>query len=272
MEKIIVTIAPTGNVPTKKLNPNVPVTPDEIAEDAYRCYQEGASVLHIHARDEASEPTADPDVFKAIVEKVKAKCDIIIQISTGARGGKSYEERAAPLNLKPEMASLATGSSNFATQVNSNPNDFVEFLAKRMIDLNIKPEIELFDVAMISNAEFLMEKGLIKRPAQFNLVMGVPGSIKATPKNFFHMLESIPKDSTWSVLGVGKQHLQMIGLGIVLGGNIRVGLEDVMEYTKGVPASNPALVKRAVEISRAYGREPATPAEARQILGLPPLV
>jgi len=271
MDKIIITIAPTGNVPTKKINPYVPITTDEIAEDIYRCYQEGASLAHIHVRDKNAEPTADATVFKEVIDKVKTKCNVIIQLSTGARGGKTYEERAAPIALKPEMASYATGSSNFSTRVNDNSPDFIEFLAKKMLEYNVKPEIEAFDVAMISNAEFLASKGLIKTPMQFNLVMNVPGSIKGTPKNLFHMIEILPKGSTWSVMGVGTVHLQMITLGIVLGGNIRVGLEDVLELSKGVPISNVELVKRAVSIARAYGREPALPDEARQILGLPPI-
>lgn len=269
MDKIIITIASTGNVPTKKMNPYAPITSDEIVEDIYRCYQEGASVAHIHVRNQAGEPTADPEVFKHVMVKVKAKCNVIIQLSTGARGGKTYEERAAPIALRPEMASFATGSSNFANRVNENPSDFLEFLAKKMLEYNVKPEIELFDTAMISNAEFLISRGLIKTPTQFNCVMNVPGSIKGTPKNLFHMVESLPKGSTWSVMGVGSSHLQMITLGIALGGNIRVGLEDVLELTKGVPVSNAELVKRAVSIARAYGREVATPDEARGILGLP---
>jgi len=270
MNKIIVTVAPTGNVPTKKLNPNIPITPDEIAEDIYRCYQEGAAIAHIHARDENGEPTGNIKIFREIVQKVKEKCDIIIQLSTGARGGKTYEERGVCLDLKPEMASLATGSSNFATQVNSNPSDFIQNLAQKMLKNNIKPEIEAFDVAMISNAEFLMGKGLLKKPVQFNLVMGVPGSITATPKNLFHMIELLPKEATWSVLGVGRAHLQIIGLGIVLGGNIRVGLEDVLEMSEGSPASNVELVKRAVNLAKAYGRIPTTSYEAREMLGLIP--
>ena len=137
-----------------------------------------------------------------------------------------------------------------------------------MLDNGIKPEIEAFDVAMISNAEFLAKRGLIKTPMQFNLVMNVPGSVKGTPKNLFHMVEILPKDSTFTVMGVGNAHVQMITLGMVLGGHVRVGLEDVLEYSKGVHASNVELVKRAVRIAQAYGREIATPDEARQILGL----
>ena len=268
MDKLIVTVAPTGNVPTRKDNPYVPVTPDEIAEDLYKCYKEGAAVAHLHARDKDGKPTASPEVFKEIVEKVKAKCNIIIQISTGARGGKTMEERAAPLNLTPEMASLATGSSNFPRGINANPPELIEYLAKKMLDNGIKPEIEAFDVAMITNAEFFAKEGLIKIPMHFDLVMNVPGSVKGTPKNLFHMIEMLPKDSTFTVMGVGNSHVQMITLGMALGGHVRVGLEDVLEYSKGVPASNVELVKRAVRIAEAYGREIATPDEARSILGL----
>jgi len=268
MNKLIVTIAPTGNVPTKEENPNVPLTPDEIAEDVCRCCQEGAAIAHLHARDKNGRPTADPEVFEEIVGKIRAKCDIIIQISTGARGGKTMEERGAPLDLKPEMASLATGSSNFVAGVNANPPELIEYLCRKMLDNGIKPEIEAFDVAMISNAEFFAKKGLIKAPMHFNLVMNVPGSIKGTPKNLLHMREILPEGSTFSVTGVGNAHVQMITLGIALGGHVRVGLEDVLEYSRGVLPSNGELVRRAVRISTAYGREIATAGEARRILGL----
>ena len=125
MEKLILTVAPTGNVPTKELNPYVPITPDEIAEDLYQCYKEGAAVAHLHARGKDGLPTADPAVFKEIIEKLRAKCNMITQISTGARGAKNMEERAAPLDLKPEMASLATGSSNFPASVNANSPELI---------------------------------------------------------------------------------------------------------------------------------------------------
>ncbi|MDI3534765.1 MAG: 3-keto-5-aminohexanoate cleavage enzyme [Thermosediminibacterales bacterium] len=268
MEKLIITVAPTGNVPTKELNPNVPITPDEIAECVYKCWQLGAAVAHIHARDGAGKPTSDPEVFKQIVEKIKAKCDIIIQLSTGARAGKTAEERGACIDLKPEMASLATGSSNFPTSVNSNSPALVEYLAQKMLDNNTKPEIEVFDSAMITNADYLAKKGLIKTPMQFNLVMNVPGSIKGSPKNLMHLIESLPEGSTYTVSGIGKSHAQMTAMGLVLGGHVRVGLEDVLELEKGKPTSNEELVKRVVDLAKVYGREIATPDEARKILNL----
>ncbi len=268
MDKLIITVAPTGNVPTKEHNPNVPITPDEIAECVHRCYQKGAAVAHIHARDVEGKPTADPKVFKEIIEKIKAKCNIIIQISTGARAGKTAEERGAALDLKPEMASLATGSSNFPTGMNANSPQLIEYLAKKMLDNNIKPEIEVFDCAMISNAEYFARKGLIKTPMHFNLVMNVPGSIKGTPKNLLHLVESLPRGSTWTVCGIGNKNLQMTSMGLVLGGHVRVGLEDVLEYEKGVPASNEMLVERIVRLAKEFNRKIATPDEAREILGL----
>ena len=268
MDKLIITVAPTGNIPMKKDNPNVPITPDEIAEDVYRCYQEGAAIAHLHARDKNGQPTADPKVFEEVLEKVKTKCDIITQISTGARGGKTMEQRGAPLALKPDMASLATGSSNFSSGVNANPPELIEYLCQKMLDYDIKPEIEIFDVAMISNAEFFAKAGLIKTPMHFNLVMNVPGSIKGTPRNLLHMVETLPTDATFSITGVGSSHIRMITLGMALGGHVRVGLEDVLEYSPGVYATNADLVKRAVRISREFSREIATPAEARRLLVL----
>ena len=188
MRKVVITIAPTGNVPNKKLNPNTPITPDEIAEDIYRCYKAGASVAHIHARDREGNPSADPKIFEEIVAKVKEKCDIIIQLSTGARAGQGME-RADCIDLKPDMASLATGSSNFATAVNDNPPELIKYMGKKMIENGVVPEIEAFDVGMISNIGYYVNSGAIKVPLHFNLVMNVPGSISGTPKNLLHMVE-----------------------------------------------------------------------------------
>lgn len=269
MRKVIITVAPTGNVPTKEDNPYVPVTPDEIAEDIYKCYLAGAAVAHIHARDENGKPTADPKVFEEIVRKVREKCDIIIQLSTGARAGKG-KERGACIELKPEMASLATGSSNFPTAVNENPPELIEYLGKKMLENGVKPEIEAFDVAMITNVDYYIKKGVIKPPLHFNLVMNVPGSISGTPKNLLHMVELLPPGSTFTVTAVGKSHVDLIAMSIILGGHVRVGLEDVLlySYEPKVPATNEMLVKRAVQIIKDLGREVATPEEARKILSL----
>lgn len=269
MNKTIITVAPTGNVPTKEDNPHFPVTPDEIAEDIYNSYLEGAAVAHIHVRDTAGKPTTDGKILKEIIEKVEAKCDIVIQASTGARGGTKPEERAEPITLGPEMASLATGSSNFMSSVNANDPKLIKYLCEKMLEHNVKPEIEAFDVAMIHNTDYLVKKGLLKEPLHINMVMNVPGSVKGTPKNLMHMIDLAPSNATINVTGIGKAHVQMIGMGIALGCHVRVGLEDVLVMGDGTHATNPALVKRAANLSRAFGREVATPNEAREMLGLP---
>jgi 3-keto-5-aminohexanoate cleavage enzyme len=269
MRKIIITIAPTGNVPTKKLNRHVPISPQEIAEDIFQCYKAGAAIAHIHTRDENGSPTTNPVITQDIMTRVKERCDIIIQLSTGARGG-SGQERGVCIDLKPDMASLATGSSNFSASVNSNSPELIESLGKRMIENGVKPEIEAFDVAMITNIGYYLKKEAVKPPLHFNLVMNVPGSISGTPKNLLHMAELLPQGSTFTVTGIGRAHVDMITMGVLLGGNIRVGLEDVLLYSdeSGELASNVMLVERAVRIVHALGHEVATVQEARSMLGL----
>lgn len=268
MEKLIITIAPTGNVPTKAMTPHVPVTPAEIADDIIACYEKGASVAHIHARDEQENPTCDRNYFAETVRLLDAAgCPIIKQISTGARGGKSGEARAEALALKPESASLATGSSNFPSSINANDPQLIEYMAQVMLDKNIKPEIEIFDAAMINNAVNLQQAGLLKGPLLFNLVLGVRGSLPATAKNLFFLVESLPPDSLWSVSVIGPQHVNLSVIAMALGGHVRVGIEDNVYYVKGVLATNTALVERMANIAKSMGRELATPQDVLRIWG-----
>lgn len=269
--KVIITIAPTGNVPTKAMNPNLPVTPQEIAEDIYQCWREGASVAHIHARDKEGKPTSDVKVFQEILALLAAKkdCDIIIQLSTGGRAGNDYIERGQMLCLGAEMASLTTGSSNFPTKANLNDFETIYYLANEMKKYLLKPEIEIFDAAMLENAIYLADKGIIDFQLQINLVLGVSGSLSATPKNLFFLYESLPKkEITWTITAIGKEHVALSTMGLALGGNVRVGLEDNIYYSKGVLATNLTLVKRVKNIIQAMGKEVATADEAREILGL----
>ncbi|MBP2637459.1 MAG: kce 7 [Firmicutes bacterium] len=269
MEKLIITIAPTGNVPTKAMTPHVPVTPAEIAKDIIACNQAGAAVAHIHARDEQQAPTTDIKYFAETVRLLDAAgCLIIKQISTGARGGKSGEARAEALALQPQSASLATGSSNFPASVNANDPGLVEYMAKVMLDKNIKPEIEVFDTAMIYNAVHLQKAGLLKGPLLFNLVLGVKGSLPATAKNLFFLVESLPVDAVWSVSIIGPQHVNLSTIAIALGGHVRVGIEDNIYYTKGVLATNVSLVERMANIAKSMGRELATPGDVMRIWGM----
>lgn len=271
MEKLIITIAHTGNVPTKELNPHTPVTVEEIVEDIKKCRELGASIAHIHVRDENQKPTSDRNLFEKVVKKLdEEKVHIIKQLSTGARGGENtFEYRGQMLDIKGiQMASLATGSSNFPTSVNANTPDLIKNLATKMYDNGLKPEVEAFDVAMIDNAKRLIKKGVLKAPVHFNLVMNVPGSIAGTPKNLMHMVESLPAGSTFSVSGIGSSQVPMLTMAIILGGHVRTGLEDVIKYDRETLASNAMLVERVVRIAKELGREIATPEEARQILGM----
>lgn len=270
MDKLIITIAPTGNVPTKELNPTTPVTPAEIVSDLKACEAMGAAIAHIHVRDEAQQPTCDRSIFSEVLDMMeKEKVSLIRQVSTGARGGGNTAEwRSQMLDLNVEMASLSTGSSNFPNGINANPPELIEHLIQKMNAHDVKPEIEAFDVAMIDNAKYLMRKGILKAPLHFNLVMNVPGSIAGTPKNLMHMIESLPKGATFSVMGVGRSQVQMLALSIVMGGHVRTGLEDVLVMPDQTPASNRLLMQQVLNIAKAVGREIATPHEARQMLGL----
>jgi 3-keto-5-aminohexanoate cleavage enzyme len=269
MEKLIITCALTGAEVTKEDHPRLPVTPDEIAEAAYEAYQAGASIVHIHARLDDGTPTQDREVYRQIIQKIRSKCDLIIQVSTGGAVGMTPEERIQPVTLRPEMATLTTGSVNFGREVFLNPPSEIETFACALSQYGVKPELEIFDVGMIDNGLRLWKKGIIKEPLHFDFVMGVPGGIPATPKNLLHLVESIPSHATWSVAGIGRAQLPMAVMAILLGGHVRVGLEDNIYYAKGVLAqSNAQLVERVVRLAKELGREIATPQEARRILGL----
>jgi 3-keto-5-aminohexanoate cleavage enzyme len=274
MEKLIITVAPTGSVPRKKDTPYVPVTPDEIAETASLCEQEGASVIHLHCRDENENPTSDQRIFMETVDKIRKLTNLIVMASTSGVAGKSDEERAQPLATKPEMASLTTGSLNFAGRKPSvvyvNTWETVTFLANRMLNANIKPELEAFDLGFISQGVKLVEQKLVKEPPHFQLVMGVDGGIPATFDNLLHMVRQLPEKSTFSVAGIGRWQLPMTTAAIVLGGHVRVGLEDNIYYSKGKLAANREFVARMRRIAKSMQRDVASPDEARKILGLKP--
>lgn len=270
MEKLIITIALTGNVPTKELNKSTPITADEIVADAKACEELGAAVAHIHVRDEIGMPTSDRSLFKQVIDKMdKEKLQLIKQLSTGVRGAENTIEcRGQMLDLGIEMASLSTGSSNFPTSINANSPELIKALALKMKKNNIKPEIEIFDTAMLSNAIYYAKKGILNEPLHFNLVMNVKGSMLGTPRNLMFLVDNLPKGSTWTVSGIGRSQVQMITMAIAMGGHVRTGIEDTIEYVKGVPATNKMLVQRVVNIAKAVGRPIATPDEARKLLNL----
>lgn len=269
MEKLIITIAPTGNVPTKELNPFSAISNEEIVKDIKKCELLGASVAHLHVRDLNGLPTCDRKTFENLLISIKKEnIKMITQLSTGARGGANTAEyRGQMLDLNCEMASLSTGSSNFPNSVNSNSPELIESLAKKMYDNGIKPEIEIFDLSMIKNVNYYVKKGIIKPDLHFNLVMNVPGSIAGTPKNLMYLIDSLPNESTFSVSGIGKSQIQMLTMSILLGGHVRTGLEDLLKINNKF-ATNVDLVKQIVNIANVLNREIATPNEARKILNL----
>ncbi len=269
MEKLIITAALTGAEVTKDIQPNLPVTPDEIAEAAYECYLAGASIVHVHARDEEGNPTQSYDVYKEIKEKIEAKCNVIVQPSTGGATWHTPEERLQPVELKPEMATLSCGTCNFGTDVFMNTQDAMDKFASRMKELGVKPELEVFERGMIENGKRLIKKGLVDSPAHFDFVLGVPGAMSGHPEDLMYMRSCLPEDATWTVAGIGRFETPLATMAILLGGHVRVGFEDNVYYSKGVLAkSNAELVERVVRISKELGREVATVDEARKILNL----
>ena len=271
MEKLIITTALTGNVPTREHTPHVPLTPEEIAQDVSRCYDIGASIFHIHARDAQGKPTLDIDVFKKTVRLIKA-ChpEAILQLSTGARAGKDWDARANPVRLLPEMASFTTGSNNLPGIVYENAPDFIRFLAEVFHDTGVKPEIEVFETGMINNALHLVKKGLLAAPLHFDFVLGAPGAMPGTIKNLVFLAESLPPGSTWTVAGIGKAEIPLATAAIAMGGHVRVGIEDNLHLPDGALATNAQLVKKIVTIAREIGRDIAHPDDARRILTLNP--
>ena len=235
MEKVIITVATTGAATPKAANPNIPLSPQEIAEDVYRCWQAGAAIAHLHMRDENGLGTMDKAKFKETVDLIRSKCDIVLNLTTSGQGDASDEARMAHLlELKPEMASFDAGSMNWMPwSVFMNSPMFLYNLAQTMLDNGVKPELEIFDSGMIHNTEYYMEKNLIASPPHYQFVLGVLGGAKATVANLLHLKSLLPSDATWSAFGIGKDHLPILLATLALGGHIRVGLEDNVYYAKG---------------------------------------
>ncbi|WP_238902969.1 MULTISPECIES: 3-keto-5-aminohexanoate cleavage protein [unclassified Clostridium] len=270
-EKVILTVATTGAWPTKKETPYVPLQPEEIAEEIYQCYKAGASVAHIHVRDDEDKASMSFEKFEKTVKLVREKCDIVINLTTSGGIGLDDDVRMKPfIELKPEIASYDCGSMNWQhSTVFENSPQFLEKLGIAMQENNVKPEIEIFDAGMVYNALHYYKKGVLKGPLHFQFVLGVPGGMAATVENLVYLKNLIPADATWGAIGIGKQHLPILYATLALGGNLRVGMEDNIFYKKGQLAkSNVEFVERTKRTVIEMGKEIATPAEARKILGL----
>ena len=269
----IITVAITGAVPRKEDNPAVPVVPSEQIESTHEAFEAGASLVHIHVRNVDQSSGSDPEKFRQIQEGVMQHCPgMIIQFSTGGRG-REAQKRGAMLNLKPDMASLATGSVNFPTSIYENPPSFIEDLAQTMLNYDIKPEIEIFDAAMLYSAANLVRKGLLKPPVHVQFVLGIPNALPARRKLLDFLIaesEELLPNSTWTAAGIGRHQFEVNKWCLELGGHCRTGLEDNIKYDKNrLAASNAELVTKIVEIADQFDRQPASPEQARQLLNLP---
>lgn len=274
MRKVIITAATTGGVHGKESNPNLPEQPKEIAQQAYESYNEGAAVVHVHARDKKGVSTGDPAVWKEIAGLIRPRCDMIIQFSTG--GNMNMDDRLGCLEAEPEMASLNMGSlmrtiGPQAGTLFANPTAEIERFAQEMLKRNIKPEMEVYHHGMLREVDRLIGKGLVKKPYYINCVLGMAyqGAVAATPEALFSLKMLLPPDSLFNCCAIGAAQFPMTALSMLIGGNARVGMEDNIYYSRGVLAKNNAqLVARIVRITRELGLEIASPDEARKILGL----
>jgi 3-keto-5-aminohexanoate cleavage enzyme len=271
MEKVIITAAITGSRMMRDIAPHIPITPEEIAQSAVEAWQAGASIVHIHVRDpKTGLGSQDPNLFRQVVDTVREKTDLILSLTTSGIPGRNLptEERLSPLLLKPELASYDAGSINLGGKAFINDPAFLDDAAKKMKEAGVKPEIEIFDLGMMVTALRLRDEGKIDDPMHFQFCLGTPWGAPATVKSFLHLYEHMPVNATWSIFGVGRGFLPMAMMGLIMGGHIRVGMEDNIYVEPGVLAkTNAELVERVIRICRAYGREVATPAEARRILG-----
>ena len=282
MDKLIITVAQTGGIHGKEMNPNLPEQPSDIAQSALDCYNAGASVCHIHVRDRQGETTGDLKIYEEVLTKIKAKCPMITQVGNGigrlTRPDGTYvmaplEDRIklTEINPKPDMLTINAGSFEFSWAFGTfeNPLDWNEEFIKRCNERKIAIECECYDISHIENVKELMRRGVLKEPVHFSLVLGIAGGIPASPKTISAMVDMIPEGSTWQVITISLHQVTSTVLAMCQGANIRTGLEDNVYYTRGVLAkSNAQLVERMVRIARELGREIATVEEAKQILGV----
>lgn len=274
MDKLIINAAITGMIPTKAMTPHVPITPSEIADDARRCRDAGASIVHLHARDEDGVPTYHKERYEEILWNVRDACpDIILCVSTSGRMFKSFDERSQalePINPAPEMASLTLGSMNFPKEPSMNSPDMIKSLALKMYDRGVVPEWECFELGMAEYSHYLIDHGILHPPFYCNILLGSLGTLSATPENLKMAVKALPAGTTWAAAGIGRFQLSINKMAISMGGHVRVGLEDNIWYDdeRTRLASNPELVERIVKIAESEGREPASPAESRTLIGI----
>lgn len=273
MEHVMITVAPTGESTDKTKNRALPVTPREIADAVYECYQAGACIAHLHMRDSREQPTMDTARFIDTYHRIREKCDILINLTTSGDITAAPPIRMAHLkSLQPELASFDCGTMNWNyKEIFCNEPEFLEELGRLMQLRSIKPEVEIFDTGMLDNARHYVETGVLCNPVHYQFVLGCPGGMQATLENLIFLVGKLPEHATWSAVGIGRYHIPILAASLLLGGHVRVGFEDNIYYKKGVlAASNTQLVERAVRLAGEFGREAASPADARRILSIAP--
>ena len=268
MDPLIITVAGVGAELTTEQQPNLPTTPERLARDAAECAEAGASIYHLHVRDSAGRPTMDVEVFRAGLDAIRSSSDLIVQFTSGGAVSDTEEQRIAPLGLRPEMASLTTGTVNFGDEVFWNPTPLVARFYERMRSLGVLPEFEIFEAGMIANATRLADGG-DGHHQHYDFVLGVPGALPAWPDSVAFLSSHLPDGATWSATGIGRHYEAVAGAAIEAGGHVRTGFEDVRYVSAGrLASSNRELVERVTSIARDLDREVASPSRAREILGL----
>ncbi len=269
MDPLIISVAVTGGEHGREATPHLPVTPAEIAESAYEAHVAGAAVAHLHVRDDAERPVHDLARYASVANRLRERCDMVVNLTTDPGGETTDEERPRSLDLEPELASFDAGTMSWGERVMDGSLPFLRNLATRMRDADTKPELEVFHDGMIGACLQLAAEGLIAAPLYFQFVLGVPGGAPATAAEILHLRSLIPPDSPWSVAGIGRHSLVTAMAAIPLGGHVRVGLEDQIYYRRGeLATSNAQLVARIARLAEEFGRPVATPEDARRILGL----
>ncbi len=277
-DKLIINAAITGMVPTKADNPHVPLTPTEIIADARRCCDAGASILHLHARDENHQPTYRADIYHEILFRVREACpDAILCVSTSGRIHRTLDQRSEVLSItdpRPEMASLTLGSMNFARSESVNSPDMIRALALRMKEAGVLPELEIFELGMAEYSHYLIKQNVLAPPFYVNILLGSLGTLSASALNLALMVQALPQGAVWAGAGIGRFQFEVNLLAIAMGGHVRVGLEDNLwlDPSRRESATNAQLVERIANAGRAAGRAVASPCESREIIGLAPLV
>jgi len=269
MDPLIITCAPVGAEIRPDQTPYLPYTPRLLGETARAVREAGASIVHVHCRNDDGTNTHSVERFREAFEAIREHSDLIVQFSTGGAIGMTPAERAGVLELRPEMATLTCGSVNFGDDIFENSFPIMRAILRKMNEFGVRPELEIFDKGHIANARRLARERLLSFPQHADLVLGVPGGLEATVQNLADLVDGLPEGCTWSVAGIGRAQLPMAMAAIAMGGHVRVGLEDNLFYSRGRLARNEELVARVARIAAEAGRPVATPNQARKLLGLP---